>query len=300
MNFIVCKWYFTKAVKQQGLCSLLRLQQLSLNAGLLTRLSALYLLPRTIRSQLRFSLGCTWKYRTPKDSGARSISRWKHSGKAPFSESPRADSLTKKGALEFSSRESPPCHIYWNIPMARIQLHTARDFLPSSFCSKRTSTRLFLPPFCKKIHHRPFTQINLLMHLLLTLFWTFEFPSQQKSIECTLPSPILTGQISSCCRDASKVYCEGYWLIFFNMWHQIFRAPLLTDPWKDCSATCAQSCLTLWDPMDCGPPGSSVHRIFQARILEWVVISSSRGSSWPRDWTHDSCFSCISRQILDH
>ena len=36
---------------------------------------------------------------------------------------------------------------------------------------------------------------------------------------------------------------------------------------------CAQSCLTLCDPMDCSPPGSSVHRIFQARILKWVAIS---------------------------
>ena len=49
----------------------------------------------------------------------------------------------------------------------------------------------------------------------------------------------------------------------------------------------AQSCLTLCDPMDCRPPGSSVHRILQARILEWVAIPSSRGSSQPRDRTHD-------------
>ena len=42
---------------------------------------------------------------------------------------------------------------------------------------------------------------------------------------------------------------------------------------------CVQSCLTLCDPMDCSPPGSSVHGIFQARILELVAISSSRGSS---------------------
>ena len=45
-----------------------------------------------------------------------------------------------------------------------------------------------------------------------------------------------------------------------------------------------QSCLTLCDPMDCSLPGSSVHGIFQAGILEWVAISFSRGSSWPRDW----------------
>ena len=42
----------------------------------------------------------------------------------------------------------------------------------------------------------------------------------------------------------------------------------------------AQSCPTLFDSMNCSPPGSSVHWIFQARILEWVTISFSRGSSW--------------------
>ena len=46
-----------------------------------------------------------------------------------------------------------------------------------------------------------------------------------------------------------------------------------------------QSCLTLYDPMDHSPPGSSVHRILQARILEWVAIPSSKGSSGPRDRT---------------
>ena len=51
----------------------------------------------------------------------------------------------------------------------------------------------------------------------------------------------------------------------------------------------AQSCLTLCNPMDCSPPGSSVHGIFQARILEWVGIPFSRGSSRSRDWTQFSC-----------
>ena len=46
-----------------------------------------------------------------------------------------------------------------------------------------------------------------------------------------------------------------------------------------------QSCPTLCNPMDCSPPGSSVHRIFQARVLEWVAISFSRGSSQPRGQT---------------
>ena len=50
----------------------------------------------------------------------------------------------------------------------------------------------------------------------------------------------------------------------------------------------AQSCPTLCDPMVCILPGSSVHRFFQARILEWVAISFSRGSSQPRGWTRVS------------
>ena len=43
------------------------------------------------------------------------------------------------------------------------------------------------------------------------------------------------------------------------------------------------------DSMDCNPPGSSVHGISQAKKLDWVTMLSSRGSSWPRDWTHVSC-----------
>ena len=64
-----------------------------------------------------------------------------------------------------------------------------------------------------------------------------------------------------------------------------------------CACSVAQSCPTPCDPMDCSPPGFSVHGISQARILEWVAISYSRGSSWPRDQTQ---VSCIGRRILYH
>ena len=57
-------------------------------------------------------------------------------------------------------------------------------------------------------------------------------------------------------------------------------------------------CPTLCDPMDCSPPSSSVHGIFQASILEWVALSSSRGSSLPRNQTWVSCIEC--RQTLYH
>ena len=62
----------------------------------------------------------------------------------------------------------------------------------------------------------------------------------------------------------------------------------------DCGCVCvfnAQSCPTLSAPIDCSPPGSSVHGILQTRIPEWVAMPFSRGSSWPRDQT---CISCVS------
>ena len=61
-----------------------------------------------------------------------------------------------------------------------------------------------------------------------------------------------------------------------------------------------QSCLSLCHPMDCSLPSSFVHWILQARILEWVAMSSSRGSSPPRDQTHVFYVSCIDRWVLYH
>ena len=58
-----------------------------------------------------------------------------------------------------------------------------------------------------------------------------------------------------------------------------------------------KSCLPLCDPMNYSMPGSTVHGIFQARIMEWVAISFSRGSSQPR---YQTCISCIGRRIIYH
>ena len=65
-------------------------------------------------------------------------------------------------------------------------------------------------------------------------------------------------------------------LLWFNTW------------WVCVCVLVTQSCLTLSDPMDCGPPASSVHGILQARILEWIAIPFSRGSSRPRAHTQAS------------
>ena len=74
--------------------------------------------------------------------------------------------------------------------------------------------------------------------------------------------------------------------------------------WEASAVLCleysAQLYLTLCHTIDYSPPVSSVHGIFQTRTLKWVAITSSRGSSWLRDWSCVSCVSCIGRQALYH
>ena len=69
------------------------------------------------------------------------------------------------------------------------------------------------------------------------------------------------------------------------------------DEVKKVKSEVSQSCLSLWDPMDYSLRGSSVHGIFQTRILEWVAISFSRGSSWPQGLNPDLLHH---RQMLHH
>ena len=90
-----------------------------------------------------------------------------------------------------------------------------------------------------------------------------------------------------------------------NCWRDVLEQKTQTkDPDRSTEKGCVHACLLSRSvvsdscgPMDCGPPGSSVHGVFQARILEWVAISYCRGSSRPRNRT---CLSCIGRQILYH
>ena len=71
--------------------------------------------------------------------------------------------------------------------------------------------------------------------------------------------------------------------IYNSMYMKVWNREICRDRKHISEVT--QSCLTLCDPMDCSLPGSSVHGIFQARVLEWVAVSFSRGSSQPRDQT---------------
>ena len=70
--------------------------------------------------------------------------------------------------------------------------------------------------------------------------------------------------------------------------------------WEHVHAKLLQWCPTLCNPMDRSPSGSSVHWILQARVLEWVAMPSSRGSSQPRDQTCVSYVSGTSRRVLYH
>ena len=114
---------------------------------------------------------------------------------------------------------------------------------------------------------------------------------------------------------------EPKWEDIIHGFHWVFRVhskslgwtsiPLLSTHWTvtflDLQGCLFHPCAQMlshvqlfFDLMDCNPPVSSVSGIFQARILEWGAISSSRESSQPRDWTCISYDSCIGRWILYH
>ena len=95
----------------------------------------------------------------------------------------------------------------------------------------------------------------------------------------------------------------GLFLWFSSAFHSSSLTETMPSPRSYCSLTylfihfmntsvgvqLLNCCLTLCDPLDCSPPGSSVHGVLQARILGWFTIPFSRGSSQPRDLTHISC-----------
>ena len=110
---------------------------------------------------------------------------------------------------------------------------------------------LFMPfPYANPWHHWPFYSL------------------------CNLPFPE--------CHGVGIIWKVAFsdWLPLLSKMHlrffQVFSCPVM------CVCSVPQWCLTLCDPMDCSPPGSCSLEIFQARILEWVAISSFRGSSRPR------------------
>ena len=112
---------------------------------------------------------------------------------------------------------------------------------------------------------------------------------------CSLGPPLWPGGLSHGASGCWKCLSEDT-----RRWFLLILCPLFLISCLQCDLLCcwAQSCPALCSPVVCSPPGSSVHGLFQARILEWVAMPSSRGSSPPRDQTHISCVVCFGRQIL--
>ena len=115
---------------------------------------------------------------------------------------------------------------------------------------------------------------------------------------------VLQEWISSNITEENKSLITGHWndselnrciSTYLILTTALVGHDLATKPNSVCGGLVAKSCPTLCNPMDCSPSGSSVRGISQVRILEWVVISFSRGSSQPTDQT---CVSCIGRQII--
>ena len=99
-------------------------------------------------------------------------------------------------------------------------------------------------------------------------------------LACSLPLILaLILPLLSLCLSPSNPVLAGSQVYSIHFWTPWFYVVVLVD----------QSCLTLCGLMDCSPPGSSVHGILQARVLEWVATPFSRGSAWPRDRTRFSC-----------
>ena len=90
--------------------------------------------------------------------------------------------------------------------------------------------------------------------------------------------------------DLSKHCTEPLILLYWTFCYSHFNVCV--------PANLLQACLTLCDPMDYSLPGSSVHGILQARILEWIAMPPSRESSRSRDWACVSYVSCIGKRVL--
>ena len=115
--------------------------------------------------------------------------------------------------------------------------------------------------------------------MVLTLVFPPPFSSPKPEAQPSFCSEYPTLQFTSL-----KPYIV-FWVNFQFFIVDWFPRPIMKDCFPYVCA-CTQSCPTLCGPMDCRPPGSSIHGILQAKVLKWVAISYSRGSSQSRDQTH--------------
>ena len=112
--------------------------------------------------------------------------------------------------------------------------------------------------------------------------WVFQScPTLCNPMDCSLPGFSVHGILQARTLEWVAISFSIYAIVYAN---------LASINWYDSvKVKVTHLCPALFDPMDCSLPGSSVLGILQSRILEWVAVPSSRGSSWPRDWTRVSC-----------
>ena len=108
-------------------------------------------------------------------------------------------------------------------------------------------------------------------------------PTLCNPMDCSLPGFSVHGILQARTLEWVAISFSIYAIVYANV---------ASINWYDSNSLkvkVTHLCPALFDPMDCSLPGSSVLGILQSRILEWVAVPSSRGSSWPRDWTRVSC-----------
>ena len=116
---------------------------------------------------------------------------------------------------------------------------------------------------------------------------------------------LIKNYVTACSKKFQVFYMSSYpipftTIIFWSFRDFSWNIYIYTHTRVCVRAKSLQSYPTLCNPMDYSLPGSSIHGILQSRILEWVVMPSSRGSSQPRDQTCVSYVSCIGRQVIYH
>ena len=159
---------------------------------------------------------------------------------------------------------------------------------------------LHLPSLClfpKSSSSRSHTSLPLVWDQNTRLKWDLPWPLHSKWTAAS-PCSLIFSQ-STFYHLASHTFYSL--MVLLPVFLHLNRSCAWESPNSTC--VCLLSCFThvqLCDPMDCSPPGSSVHGILQARILEWVAISFSRGSSWPSDQTLVSYVACTGRWVLYH
>ena len=149
------------------------------------------------------------------------------------------------------------------------------------------------------------SKIRQMVQLGLNWLWGEPKAAEKPRFPLGLSSHL--GPVPRLCHGLSVLPCDGAYtgdhpyIHLRWLWPLVLRAQLPCPQRlrrQDGPYSFLHVCLVASDPMDCSPPGSSVHGILQSRVPEWAAMPSSRRSSQPRDWTRVSYISCIGRRVF--